>query len=349
MQEPPDGAAAVARRLRRQAGWCRELGSPFYATLLDRAAEDMERGGAVAGVLSPFAGEPGTSALALRFMAAVHRLVLDDTLPELAPHYPSTGGDGDAGAAWPLFERALVTQHARLREIVARGCQTNEPGRSAALLGGFLEVAHRTGLGLRILELGASAGLNLWWDRYRYESPRGSWGDPGSPVRFDHAFEVPPPLNRSAVVAERKGCDLNPIDPASPDGALTLRSFVWPDQLSRLGLLDGAIEIAAEEPVEVERAGAADFVERELARPRPGVATVVYHSVFAQYLAAAERDRIDAALVSARGRASRTSPVFRLAMEPDHDTWEIRLDGELLGTCRAHGTRVRWLVSSGAE
>ena len=350
MREPPDGAAAaVARHLKRQAGWCQELGSPFYATLLDCAAEDMERGSAVAAVLSPFADEPGTSALALRFMAAVHRLVLDDTLPELARHYPSTGGDGDAQAAWPLFERALVAHHARLRELVARGCQTNEPGRSAALLGGFLEVAHRTGLRLRILELGASAGLNLWWDRYRYESPRGSWGDPGSPVRFEHAFEVPPPLNRSAVVAERKCCDLNPIDPASPEGALTLRSFVWPDQLGRLALLDGAIEVATEEPVEVERARAADFVERELARPTRGVATVVYHSVFVQYLAAAERDRIDSALASARAVAPKDAPVFHLAMEPARDTWEIRLDGQLLGTCRAHGTKVRWLVSSGAE
>lgn len=350
MPEPPDEvAAAVARRLRRQAGWCHELGSPFYSALLDRAAEDMERGRAVAAVLSPFAGEPGTSALALRFMAAVHRLVLDDTVPELARHYPSTGGDGDARAAWPVFERALVAHQERLREIVARGCQTNEPGRSAALLGGFLEVAHRSGLSLRILELGASAGLNLWWDRYRYESPRGSWGDRGSPVRFEHAFEVPPPLNRTGVVAERKGCDLNPIDPASPEGALTLRSFVWPDQLGRLALLDGAIEIASEEPVEVERAGAADFVERELARPTPGVATVVFHSVFIQYLEAQERARLDARLAAAKAGATSTSPVFHLAMEPDHDTWEIRLDGELLGTCRAHGTKVRWLVSSAAE
>lgn len=350
MPEAPDvDVEAVTQRLKRQAAWCAELGSPFYATLLDLAAADMERRGAVAGVLSPFAGEPATSALTLRFMAAVHRLVLDDTLPELAPHYPSTGGDGDARAAWPIFERALAAHRDRLRELVAQPCQTNEAGRSAALLGGFLEVAHRTGLRLRILELGASAGFNLRWDRYRYESPRGSWGDPGSSVRFEHAFEVPPPLNRSATVAERKGCDLNPIDPSSPEGALMLRSSVWADQLGRLALLDGAIEIASGQPVEVEQARAADFVERELGRRAPGVATVVFHSVFAQYLTADERERIDAALAAARARAPKMSPVFHLAMEPGHDTWEIRLDGKLLGTCGAHGMRVRWLVSSGPE
>src|SRR5207237_574920 len=117
-----------------------------------------------------YVNEPGTAALALRFMGAVHRLVLDETLPELARHYPSTGGEGDASATWPAFKRAVVDQRAKLRDLLGAGCQTNEVGRSAALLGGFLEVAHRTHLPLRILEIGASAGLNLRWDRYRYES-----------------------------------------------------------------------------------------------------------------------------------------------------------------------------------
>lgn len=345
MPEPPDESVAVARRLRRQAAWCHELGSPFYALLLRRAADDFEQDGPVAEVLSGFGEEPGTSALALRFMGAVHRLVLEEALPELAAHYPSTGGDGDARAAWPAFQRALVERKDRIRELTAQRCQTNEVGRSAALLGGFLEVAHGSGLDLRILELGASAGLNLWWDRFRYQSPRGAWGDPGSPVRFDHSFDVPPPLNRAAAVAVRKGCDLNPIDPASEEGALTLRSFVWPDQLGRLALLDGAIEIACQDPVEVERVDAADFLERELGKVHPGLATVVYHSVFMQYVDDSSRARIDFALEEARARAPRTSPVHYLTMEPGGETWEIRLDGELLGTSGAHGTGVRWLAS----
>lgn len=69
------------------------------------------------------------------------------------------------------------------------------------------------------------------------------------------------------------------------------------------------------------------------------VATVVYHSVFLQYVDEPGRRRIDEALASA--------PVFHLRMEPGEGTFEIRLDDELLGTCRAHGTGVRWLVDSG--
>jgi hypothetical protein len=334
----PSGRDALAARLRRQAAWCGRDGSPLYADLLENAASDIEVEGPVWHVLSGFEDEPGTAAVALRFMAAVHRLVLDGTLPELARHYPSTGGAGEAHEAWPLFRQALIDHGDDVRALVRRPCQTNEVGRSAALLGGFLEVAHRTGLPLRILEIGASAGLNLRWDHYRYEAADGAWGEQGSPVTFAHHFDVPPPMSRTADVVERTGCDVNPIDPATEDGALALRSSIWADQLGRLALLDGAIEVAGDVPVEIEAADAVSFLQRRLARPARGVATVVYHSVVMQYVAEDDRTRIDDAI--------RGAGVFHLSMEPVPNAFEIRLDGELLGTAGPHGTRVRWNVDS---
>jgi hypothetical protein len=336
----PNGIEVLAKRLRWQAAGCRFLGSPFYGSLLESATTDLETEGPVWEMLEPFAGEDRESAIGLRMLGAIHRLVLLDELPELAKHYPSTGGDGDALRAWPLFRSALTGRSGAVRALIAQGCQTNEVGRSAALLGGFLEVAHRTRLPLRILEIGASAGLNLRWDRYRYEGPDGGWGDPSSPVRFMHSFEVPPPLHRSADVVARKGCDLNPIDPTTEEGALTLRSLVWADQLGRLALLDGALELAKEMPVDVERLNAAEFLERELSGARNDVATVVYHSVFMQYVGAADRQRIRTTI----DRAG----VFYLAMEPAYPVFEVRLNGELLGTSLAHGTGVRWNVDSTA-
>lgn len=341
----PKAHEELEGRLSVQATECGVLGSPFYSTLLESAVDDLKREGPVWELLADFEAESESSALALRLMAAVHRLVLQDRLPQLAPRYPSVGGDGDAAIAWPLFRDALTEHRTEIQQLVGRGCQTNEVGRSAALLGGFLEVAHRTQLPLRILELGASAGLNLRWDRYRYESGEIGWGDEHSPVRFVHFFDVPPPLDRTADVIERKGCDLAPIDPTSEDGALSLRSFIWADQLGRLSRLDGAIEIAKEMPVSVEQLDAATFVERELAAPRPGLATVVFHSVFIQYPTAEIRSRIAAVIGEAVSRANPDAPVFRLTLEPAWPRFEIRLGDELLGSSMAHGTDVRWLAS----
>jgi hypothetical protein len=336
----PDAAETLADRLRWQARGCEALGSPFSARLLESATADLEAGGPVWDALSGFEAEDRGSAIALRLLSPVHRKVLAGELPQLDRHYPSTGGDGDATAAWPAFREFVSGNVGWVRKELERPCQTNEVGRSAALIGGFLEVSHRSRKPLRILELGASAGLNLRWDRYFYRSPDGGWGEDSSPVHFTHSFEVAPPLNRAVDVVERRGCDLNPIDPTSEEGKLLLRSFIWADQLARLSQLDGAIEVAAQLPVEVERIGAADFLDRELATRRDDVATVVYHSVFMQYVSEPERERIAAAIEGAR--------VFYLRMEPAYPLFEVRLDDELLGTSHAHGTNVRWNVDSTA-
>src|SRR5215212_10897837 len=144
----PSAKTELAERFRWQARWCGTLGSPLYADLVARAAEDLEAGGPVWRSVEPYADQPATFTHHLRLMGATHRLALSGEAPALAAHYPSTGGDGDADAAWPALLDLLPVS-------LDRAVQTNEVGRSAALLGGFLTVADRTGLGLRLLELGA--------------------------------------------------------------------------------------------------------------------------------------------------------------------------------------------------
>src|SRR6185436_3701388 len=115
--------------------------------------------------------------------------------------------------AWPALRAALAAHAPELRALVDRPVQTNEVGRSAVLLGGFLLLARAHGLPLRLLEIGASAGLNLRWDHYRYEGAGVAWGDAASPVRLTDVFEVPPPLAVTAEVNTRAGCDASPVDP----------------------------------------------------------------------------------------------------------------------------------------
>src|SRR3954468_12297037 len=237
----PDARAVVVSLFRGQAGWCQRLGSPIYAHLLECAAGALEAGGPVARAVEPYLDRPFNFAHHLRLMGVTHRLALAGQAPELAVHYPTTGGDGDAGKAWDAFI-ALVEE----RPIdLERAVQTNEVGRSAALLGGFLTVAEQTGLGLRVLEIGAAAGLNLRWDRFRYDAADWGFGDSASPARIPCEYEGGrPPLPRAVWVMGRAGCDPSPIDATSDEGRLALESFIWPEQVERLELLRCAIDVA---------------------------------------------------------------------------------------------------------
>src|SRR5215467_3834805 len=172
----------VAQRLLRQAEWCEKLGSHLYSKLLHHAADDVRAEGVCYAVLQGHHDDPPGSALALRFLGAIHRLVLQKKAPALAACYPSAGGDSNCDGLWPAFHGAVQQHTGVLRELVRRPVQTNEVGRCAALLGGFLEIARRTGLPLRLLEVGAAGGLILRWDQYRYEAGHEGWGDPCSPV-----------------------------------------------------------------------------------------------------------------------------------------------------------------------
>ncbi len=324
---------------------CELAGSALYAELLEGIAADVVRGGPTLQLLDPHAGAPVGDAVLLRLLAGVHELVLDGRADGLAAHYPSAGGAPGPGLD-EAFAAVVEEHHESLAEAMTRGVQTNEPGRSAALLCGLLPSAER-GLPLRLLEIGASAGLNLLFDRYHYRSGEWTFGPPESPLQFDEPFVGRAPRGRTAVqVAERRGCDLEPLDPTTPGGARRLRSFVWPDQLDRLRRLDAALQVAGSEPFVVERRDAGDWLEEQLAEPLAGTVTVVVHSIVFQYLPTPTRRRVLALIDSAGRRATATAPFAWLRMEPGGDRAEVRLTTwpsartELVATSGYHGPPV---------
>jgi hypothetical protein len=341
----------IAGRLRGQARACYQLDSPLYGRLLERSARDVERGGPCWELLaeSRHAALGADDVLPLRFMAAVHRLVLEGRAPELARHFPSAGGE-PGGDPWLPFCDLVAGRRAELAELLARPVQTNEVGRSAALLGGFLVAARATRLPLRLLEIGASAGLNLRWDRYRYEAGGAAWGDPLSPVRFDDCFvHGPPPLDVRARVAERRGCDPAPLDPGAEDDRLTLMSYVWADHTRRLERLRGALRVAQRTPAPVDRADAADWLPVQLRAPAEGVVTVVFHSFVTLYLDVRARRSVRASIAGAGARAHASAPLAWLQMEwaggeveVDLTIWPPGARRHLAGTDTLGG-RIRWL------
>ncbi len=352
----------VVEAFRLQAEFCATFGSPLYAQLLAHAAEDIERGGPVAQVVDDWTGNPFPDALALRLMGGVHRLVLDGAAPQLARFYPSVGGDPEWPAVGAAFLRVVDAHAATLRAALDQPVQTNEVRRSAALLGGFLTVSAACQLPLRLLEIGSSAGLNLCWDGYRYEvtppaaegtaaALRPVWGDPGSPVTIHTEWTGPLDIfGTAARVDQRAGCDLAPVDVTDPTQVRRLESFVWPDQIERLAHLRAAVDLVRRRtPPALSRRSAAHWLGEQLAEPRAGVATIVFHSIMWWYLSEAERDRVTAIIRGAGERATAHAPVAWLRLElMDATESDLRLtrwpDGQelVLGRADSHGRYVHW-------
>jgi hypothetical protein len=342
---------ALATAWSAQIAWCDRNGAPFTARVLEAAWQDWLADGALRELMPKWDGDARADAVPLRVAGALHALVLDGRDPALAALYPPQRTAFDPVAGPPAVRAAIARFPAHVADYLIRPPQTNEIGRSAALLGAFATVAARTGLPLALCEIGASAGLNLLWDRYRYELGDLRWGTAESPVQIRADWSGnPPTLPARIPVAARCGCDLAPIDLRAPGAALRLTSYVWPEQADRLARLRAAIALATAHGTTPERVDAADFVAREFAAPRPGVASVLYHSIVWQYLGEPTRAAIRDTLRRAGERATPDAPIARIAFEIPRAARGAQLvlrlwpggHREVLAEAHPHGNVVHW-------
>jgi hypothetical protein len=302
----------IATRLERQASACEAMGSAFTAILLREAAADARRELLLAALLHPLSNyaRPG-----LHLAGALHYLALRGE-PTLARHYPSTGGDGDARSAWTAARATLISSSSRFAPLWTQIPQTNEPARSMPLLAAFAWLSARFKMPLRLREVGASAGLNLRFDRYRYDG--GTWqrGDAGSPLVLRNRILGGKPANVDAriIVDNRIGCDLNPLDVTKEEDRLRLTSFVWPDQTERLARLRNALAIARNFPVGIDAEPFATWLPRE-GIPHGGALTVVFHTIVEEHLSPDEKSELDAAICSLGDAATPEAPFAHVRME----------------------------------
>ncbi|WP_342642422.1 DUF2332 domain-containing protein [Rhodoligotrophos ferricapiens] len=341
----------VRQAFRDQARACAQLGSPFTALLLSLAAERLDTRTHVGQLVLNWPGGAGRDALALRFAGALHALVLSDADPELTSLYPPNPMP-DPERLWQAVERALYEHGGAIMDTLASPPQTNEVARSGILLGGFLEVAKQSALPLRLSEVGASCGFNLCWDQLRYRIGDQKWGAPTAPLELSPEWRGGlPDLNVPVEIADRQGCDRNPLSPRCPVARKRLLSYVWPDQTDRMRRLSAILDLAARTHLSIDQADAADWVEQRLEQPVPGTAHVIYHTIVWQYLPQAARDRIRAALNKAGEKACTKTPLAWLRFEADGEGEGGLLaltywpGGTTVKLARAdyHGRWVRWL------
>jgi hypothetical protein len=354
IEESGDARVRTARLLRLQAVACRDLGSALYGDLLVHLADDLLSGGPAARVLDGYLDDRLASGLALRLLGGVHAQVLSGRAPELAAFYPSVGGIPEQAPssprAWAAFRRVLAEQHTRIRSWLDHPPQTNEVGRAAPLLGGLRHIAAEASLPIRLVEVGASAGLNLRADQFCVPGSAGSYGDPRSPVVLTDGWQGDAPPDSRIEVVQRVGGDIAPVDPLTEDGRLRLVAYVWPDQSERLERLQGAFGVAARVPAELRTEPASATLARTTLLP--GTWTVLWHSIFRQYLGEMERAELATGVAELGAEATSQARFAYLYFEQSRaggcrvtlTTWP-GAGRRVLGSAPAHGLPVYWRVS----
>jgi hypothetical protein len=338
----------VLHAFRGQAASCRSMGSALTASVLEALADGLDENTATGRAILGWTGEPLTDALPLRLAGGLHALARSGNEVLLTTLYRQ--GQGDPAA---ILADVVRRHDQRLLGWLDSPPQTNEVGRSAALIAGLAVAAERFGTPFQLLELGSSAGLNLHLDRFAFTLGTTRLGKDDAPVRLlpDWSGGSPPPV--MPRIADRAGVDQAPVDVRDPAIAERLIAYVWPDQAARLDRIEGAIAIARQGPMLVEKGDAADWIEHRLATPQAdGVVRAVMHSVFWQYLPEATQQRIDHAIRRAGERATAEHPLIWLSFEPGPNLWTMALTlrtwpgGEetCLAHCHPHAAWIEWMA-----
>jgi hypothetical protein len=321
------------------------------ARLMTLLAEHWPEDTALARLFGQWQGDVGGSGavLPLRLASGLHVLALNGQDAELVAVYPPNEADDAALLAAVLG--ALRRHDAFLCRRVEHAPQTNEVRRSAVLIAAAHWLDAHFGLPMRVSELGASAGLNLMFDKFRLDIDGQRWGPEQATIRLCPAWRGKLPPHATPRITERRGVDLNPLSVAHPEDASRLVSYIWPDQPDRMARTRAAMAL---QDAQVDRGDAVDWLARRLAAPQPGRLHLIYHTIAWQYFPA-DRQVRGREMIEAAGSASTDeTPLVWLGMEADRRSdgaalslrlWpgDISLD---LGQADFHGQWVDWTCAS---
>lgn len=245
------------------------------------------------------------------------------------------------------LRRALLGDDARVRQtILGRATQTNEVGRLATLTPLLGTLAGP----LALLEVGTSAGLCLYPDRYDYEWPSAGalTGSGGPTLTCAVSGDVPVP-GRHPHVAWRAGVDLNPLDVTDPDAMAWLAMLVWPEQDDRRALLLSAIDVARADPPRIVPGHLLEELPALVEEAGRHGTPVVFHSAVVAYLDHDDRCAFAELMrgLVAEGRCrwvSNEAPGVVPRIEgprlPAH--FVLALDGRPVASTQGHGRALAW-------
>lgn len=342
---------AIRNAFRQQAATCRAMHSPLTAEILESLAETLDRNSRTGARILDWPGDPMADALKLRIAGGLHALARSGQDSELSELYGT--GTGDFATT---IRHILIKWDDWLYPWLNSPPQTNEVGRSGALMAGLMVAAKRLAMPIELIELGSSAGLNLNLDRFHYVLGSYSGGPVDALVHLKPDWHGAEPDGIWPQIVSRRGVDQNPLDVGHNAIAERLLAYCWPDQRDRLSRLEAAITTARQYPPVIDAGDAAEWIESRLREHQDeGIARIVMHSVFWQYPPREVQQRMEKAIAESAAKATTEQPLAWLRFEPDPPAvspMQLRLDlwptGEklLLATCHPHGSTINWF---GAE
>jgi hypothetical protein len=221
-------------------------------------------------------------------LASLHLAALKGH-PVLTPIYSRARGGqlhDPSGAATEVL-CVVNDEPDTVRRELHRSTQTNEPGRSAVFQAVIALIAKRGHRVINIVDVGTSAGINLYFDRFPVRSHDNE--NPLTLVCRDDS-----PIDRSLPlpnVVSRVGVDPSPLDLSIQADRLWLQACYWPEEPRRMGRLDAILAARPSWPTTTVLQGTArERLGDALALGDPSALTIVVNSYALGYFS--ESDQI---------------------------------------------------------
>lgn len=357
--DPAEPRSRAVRQLLIEAEKAHGFAKPRAAALMEALARVLPRaGGRVFAAVEQWPVDLASDGVIFRLNAGLHALALEGREPGALCALYEDGAMPGAHALDAALAATLDGHADTLLGWLSHPTQTNEALRVAGLVAALLAMGENDALPCEVLELGASAGLNLNFPRYAVRLGENAVCAASSAVTLAPEWRGragPPPNARALTVTAARGVDLHPLDVRDPAHRQSLAAYVWPGEAARSARLTAAIGIARDHLPLVDAGLASAWLMRRFAQPQAaGVRRVVFHSMVLQYMSADERAAIDTAFALAGARAEPERPIARVGIEwrADRQAVELRIarwNGRehrgqtlLAALCHPYGEWIDW-------
>ena len=357
-----DSGTRAEAQIALEAAKARAFGKTFVAALLESLSRTLWHAPRVVRVIEEWPGDLASAGVIFRLNAGLHALARSGRYPLLQSLYrtatPATVPDPIE--LDPALALALADGEDELLQWLTGPTQTNEVARVAGLAAALTELSATHALPCSLIELGASAGLNLNLAHYDISIGGHRVGDPASEVRIAPRWSGRAPRPGPLLINRAVGVDISPIDVARAADAERLHAYIWPGEQARTERLRAAIALTRHRAPVVEQGRAGNWLVKQLAAPQSGgERRVVFHSMVLQYIPAAERQQIDRIMAAAGAGACAERPLVRVGLEwnDDRSAVEVRVTQwnggpgsgrtELAARCHPYAEWFEWLGLEG--